>query len=201
MAPSRQLLNHRQEEAQLRADRIKASRDKTYAKHRDQVLAKNQARYAALDEDEKREYQRRKYAAGKDAQKAYRERNTEHRKTVKAVWTAANLPRILFNSAKHRALKWNLPFTIQLTDIVIPEMCPVFGMKLERKNGKGGSLNSPTLDRIDNAKGYVPGNVAVISKHANNLKSNGAAWEHRRIAEWMLNPNSSNGSKPLPPRG
>ena len=173
---------------QANPDKIKANARKSYLKHHDQRLAKMRARYEALSEEEKREYQRQKYKAGKPAQQAYAERNKEHRKAVKAAWDAANLSRILFNSAKHRALKWNIPFTIQLTDIVIPKRCPVFGMKLERKVGKGGQLHSPTLDRIDNAKGYVPGNVAVISKHANNLKSNGTAAEHQRIAKWMLSP-------------
>ena len=35
--------------------------------------------------------------------------------------------------------------------------------------------NSPTLDRIDNDRGYVPGNVVVVSYMANSIKTNATA--------------------------
>jgi hypothetical protein len=41
------------------------------------------------------------------------------------------------------------------------------------------------VDRINPALGYVPGNIAVISWRANNLKRDAAAAELRRIADWM----------------
>lgn len=44
---------------------------------------------------------------------------------------------------------------------------------------------SPTLDRLNNAWGYVPGNIAVISHRANKLKGDATAKELRRIATWM----------------
>ena len=37
--------------------------------------------------------------------------------------------------------------------------------------------NSPTLDRIDNSAGYVPGNVWVISSLANRCKNDLSADE------------------------
>jgi hypothetical protein len=45
--------------------------------------------------------------------------------------------------------------------------------------------NSPTLDKIDPSKGYVKGNVNVISQRASRLKSDGTAAEHRAIADYM----------------
>ena len=44
---------------------------------------------------------------------------------------------------------------------------------------------SYSLDRIDNKKGYVKGNVAVMSYKANRLKNDGTAVEHELIALWM----------------
>lgn len=38
--------------------------------------------------------------------------------------------------------------------------------------GTTGMWNSPTLDRIDNAAGYVPGNIVVVSYMANSIKTN-----------------------------
>lgn len=66
-----------------------------------------------------------------------------------------------------------LEFTITPKDIEIPSHCPVFGCKLQRGSGSGGAVaTSPSIDRIDSSKGYVPGNVRVISKRANTLKNN-----------------------------
>jgi hypothetical protein len=40
-----------------------------------------------------------------------------------------------------------------------------------RGKGSGGIANSPSLDRIDPTKGYVKGNVWIISSKANTFKS------------------------------
>lgn len=90
--------------------------------------------------------------------------------------------RKLYYGAKRRAKTDGHEFTIQMEDIVIPEFCPVFGIKIEDGTGtgcRGGGVNdnSASLDRIDNSKGYVPGNVAVISRRANRAKNDSSARE------------------------
>lgn len=40
---------------------------------------------------------------------------------------------------------------------------------------------SPSLDRLDSSKGYVKGNVRVISKRANQLKNNATVEEMRMV--------------------
>ena len=73
--------------------------------------------------------------------------------------------------AKRRAEADGLPFDLNPTDITIPDCCPVFGWPLEI--GDGASQNtSPSLDKLDPAKGYVQGNVWVISHLANRIKNN-----------------------------
>lgn len=52
---------------------------------------------------------------------------------------------------------------------MVPTYCPIFGIKLVPGVGRQ-SPNSPSLDRIIPKKGYVPGNVQVISWRANSLK-------------------------------
>ena len=44
---------------------------------------------------------------------------------------------------------------------------------------------SPSLDRIDPNKGYVKGNVQVISRLANIMKSNASPEELRAFANWV----------------
>lgn len=69
--------------------------------------------------------------------------------------------------SKHRAKKSGIEFDIHERDIIIPEVCPLLGTPLI----PGGKRNNlPSLDRIDNTKGYIKGNVWVISLKANTMK-------------------------------
>lgn len=75
--------------------------------------------------------------------------------------------KLLFNAAKSRAKANGREFDIDLSDIVIPASCPVLGIPMTR----------PSLDRINNDKGYVKGNVRVISYRANALKNDATVGE------------------------
>lgn len=92
------------------------------------------------------------------------------------------LPSML-KTARARAKKNNWEFSISTEDIgEIPSRCPIFDwIILETGHGKLGD-RSPTIDRIDSSKGYVPGNVWIISWRANRIKADGSAKEHRLIA-------------------
>jgi len=71
--------------------------------------------------------------------------------------------------------------TLMVEDIPeIPEFCPVFPwIRLQYRVGAGMGCRpeSPSIDRIDNSLGYVPGNVRIISDRANRLKSNATLGE------------------------
>ena len=88
------------------------------------------------------------------------------------------------NSARERAKASGIPCEITKQDIVIPEMCPILGIYLERGNRKAHD-SAPSLDRIIPEVGYVLGNTNVISYRANRIKNDGTAREHLRIADWM----------------
>lgn len=95
-------------------------------------------------------------------------------------------------AAKSRAKARGLPFDIETEDIVVPDFCPILGIALQSKigmgpSGIGANASSPSLDRIDNSKGYVKGNVMVISMRANNLKSNATLEEIFAIADFFKN--------------
>jgi hypothetical protein len=92
--------------------------------------------------------------------------------------------KLILASAKQRARLHNLPFNLEVSDIVIPEVCPILSIKL-KVNSKANADDSPSLDRLIPALGYVKGNVAIISHRANVIKSYGTADEHIKIADWM----------------
>jgi len=93
--------------------------------------------------------------------------------------------RYLWHSAKQRAKKIGVPFEIRPEDVIIPPCCPVLGIPLQAKFGRGGCDSSPSLDRIVPERGYVIGNIAVISNRANRIKSNATAEEIERVAAWL----------------
>ena len=98
-----------------------------------------------------------------------------------------NPEKMMLRSARHRAKKKGLDFNIELSDIVIPEYCPVLGLKLEAAGGSGGAKrNSPSLDRIVPELGYIKGNVQVISNAANLLKGDSTPEEMLLFAEWVF---------------
>lgn len=82
-----------------------------------------------------------------------------------------NPSRTIWIEARHRAKKAGLPFNIEPEDCVIPEICPVLGIKMSPKGRGHMDDGTPTLDKIIQSQGYVKGNVRVISWKANRLKS------------------------------
>jgi hypothetical protein len=88
--------------------------------------------------------------------------------------------------AKSRAKEKHLEFNIDASDIMIPNVCPILHIELHNKKGSpGGCQNSPALDRIDNSKGYIKGNVRVISHLANMMKSSASEEQLINFAHWI----------------
>ena len=82
--------------------------------------------------------------------------------------------KFMLKRAQSRAKRNNLLFDITELDIVVPEFCPILKLKLVFPKGAvkmGGRQSSPSLDRIDNTKGYTKDNVQVISSLANTMKN------------------------------
>lgn len=103
----------------------------------------------------------------------YRELQRIHRRKV-----PKTLKVELTRRARLRARKRGMEATIKASDIIWPTHCPVLGIELDyspRGTRISNNPANPSLDRWDNAKGYVPGNVHVISYRANTLKNN-ATW-------------------------
>jgi hypothetical protein len=92
----------------------------------------------------------------------------------------------MYRRAKSRAVQSGLEFNLDKEDIQIPTHCPVLGIPLVvHKGTSGGRDNSPALDRVDNSKGYVKGNVLVISHLANMMKSSANVEQLIRFSEWI----------------
>lgn len=76
---------------------------------------------------------------------------------------------------KNNRVDKGIHIDIQPEDIILNEYCPFFKTKLNynRIKGKGSTFKDPysfSIDRIDNSKGYIKGNVIIISRLANTMK-------------------------------
>lgn len=101
----------------------------------------------------------------------YRERNRECLRAEAKQSRRANVARQLLASARARAKLNGIEFNLVESDLQIPETCPLLGVTLAPGTNENHD-NAPSLDRIDPTKGYLPGNVQVISHMANRAKSN-----------------------------
>lgn len=92
---------------------------------------------------------------------------------------------LMLTRARSHAKQRGLEFTITREDFPegLPTHCPVFGVPFDSLGS--GSENVPTFDRFDSNLGYVPGNVQIISRRANVLKSDGTLYELSSIVRWM----------------
>lgn len=100
--------------------------------------------------------------------------------------SARKRPEQMLVSARARAKKLGLEFNLTLEDIHIPERCPYLGVLLRPSLTGSAQNNSPSLDRIDNTRGYIKGNVEVISSRANKCKSDLTLEEMERMAKAFL---------------
>jgi hypothetical protein len=95
--------------------------------------------------------------------------------------------RTLLAQLRNRAKKFDISFDLNESDIVVPELCPILGIKLSRNVGQmGPHPASPSVDRIIPSKGYTKGNIQIISLKANVMKNDATPEELRRFAEWVL---------------
>jgi hypothetical protein len=95
----------------------------------------------------------------------------------------------MVSKARLRARVKHLEFNIDTEYVrsLVVTHCPILGIPLEwsryRGNGSRSLPNSPSLDRIDPTKGYVKGNVWIISNKANMIKNNATHEELKLVAK------------------
>lgn len=91
-------------------------------------------------------------------------------------------------NAHYRAKKegYKSDLTIDYLLDIFPKdfKCPALCIKMEWGNKKG-TRTSPSLDKINPDKGYMKGNVAIISLKANSIKSDATPKEVIKVAKWL----------------
>lgn len=84
--------------------------------------------------------------------------------------TRESWPQAILTTCRTRCRKALIQFNIEAEDIQIPDVCPIMGVPFVFGLGPNHPLG-PSVDRIKPELGYVKGNVCVISRIANRIKS------------------------------
>lgn len=81
----------------------------------------------------------------------------------------------IIRNVKSSARIRGLAFNLDISDIQLVDRCPLLDIELSYKSflepTDHNRLSQATVDRIDSSKGYVKGNIWIISRLANNMKS------------------------------
>lgn len=94
--------------------------------------------------------------------------------------------RDLLNWSRRTAKNKNFEFNLEKIDINIPEICPIFGLKLD-VNKQCYKDNSISIDRINSDLGYVKNNIIVVSWKANHIKGDASIHEMKLVYENYFN--------------
>jgi hypothetical protein len=139
-----------------------------------------------LQKQKRREYYLRRKEYYLAQNKVWRDNNKEHRAehaAKKHRERKQNSPELyLWKYAKARAKSEGMDFDLEVTDIVIPEVCPYFKTPFIM----GDKQLAASLDRIDSSGGYTKDNVRVISYKANRMKNNATEQELISFAKGVL---------------
>lgn len=87
--------------------------------------------------------------------------------------------------ARARSIELGIECNLDITDIIIPDICPILGIPLFKSKTGFQSNNSPTLDRINPKLGYIKGNVKVISSKANRMKDSSTIEDLEKIIKYI----------------
>jgi predicted nucleic acid-binding Zn ribbon protein len=118
--------------------------------------------------------------------------NKEKLKELRKAYRLESWPRFSIPRLKFRAKEKNIDFDLVPSDLDVPEFCSVLKIKLNYQNvGTGYHPDSPSVDRIDPKKGYVKGNVRVISSRANLLKNDATIEELQLVLADLENLNTN----------
>ncbi len=100
-------------------------------------------------------------------------------------WEVLDPRKEMLRQAEKRARMLGRDFNIDIEDIICPTHCPLSGVELDYHSGQRAD-NAASLDRVDNSRGYVKGNVRVISLRENMLKRDRSVAEIVRLYKYVM---------------
>ena len=115
----------------------------------------------------------------------HRENNLDRASENWYKWKKENPKKYILWRAKQQARLKGRDFDLKEEDIHLPKECPILGIELKYLDATLNDPQAASLDRLDSSKGYVKGNVNIVSFRANTLKGGATIEELRAVIEWM----------------
>ena len=98
-------------------------------------------------------------------------------------WRKKNPEKAILCALRTNSKARGITFNLTLSDIMLPKICPVLGVKFEPEKGR---LHALSVDRIEPNKGYTKGNIQFMSGLANSMKSCATPEQLVKFAKWVL---------------
>jgi hypothetical protein len=99
----------------------------------------------------------------------------------------SNLENYIYRQIKNNAKQRGLEFNLSKDDIQIPEYCPILNVKLDISYMSNKNRYFPSVDRIDSNKGYIKGNIMIVSMKANMMKNDATQEELLNFSNYFIN--------------
>lgn len=110
----------------------------------------------------------------------------ERQRQAHRTWRISNPLKWMLARAREGAKRRGLEFYIEESHFEnLPTHCPVLGIELKYIGAAQGDPAIASLDRKDNSKGYIPGNVFIVSSRANTLKGSATIVELEALLRYM----------------
>lgn len=127
----------------------------------------------------------------KEYYKEYYQKNKEKLGQKTKKWREGRHDLYWLASIRNRCKNDGIPFDLDISDLFIPEVCPILKMPFKRGENRPEDT-SPSVDRINPTLGYTKGNVQVISNLANKMKANATPEQLLLFADWVYETYGSN---------
>ena len=101
-------------------------------------------------------------------------------------YVPSNLQKVICLKASISARRRGLEYNLKPEDIVISETCPYLKIKLSYNKKDSKKPFYYSIDRIDSSKGYIKGNVRIISLLANTMKNEASSDQLLTFAKSIL---------------
>ena len=169
--------------------------NKEYREKNKEALRAYKKKYNEKNKEAIAAYKKEYREKNKEAIKKYNEKNKEaiaannKEYYVKQITNMDNHSFFLrrYQVYRRKSKNLNMDFNIDASYLkeIFPtdKKCPALGMPF-KVGYEGGVSNSPSLDRIDNSKGYIKGNVVWVSMLANTIKTSATPEQIIRVGEF-----------------
>lgn len=150
-------------------DKLKKYNRDYYLKNKGKILLKNKT-WTQDNREAHNSFTANYHKENPNYYQEHKERISETSKLLRRVKRETSPNYYIWEISRARAKRNKIEFNIEPDDIIVPKICPILGIPLYYSNKR--THNTPSLDRIDNSKGYIKGNISVISWKANRIKNN-----------------------------